>query len=234
VLISSTEPPQLRALGRSSLVPEQYGADILWLSRLGLVGVQRKEMPGDFLASVSDGRLANQVGRMQGLDVRVLVLEGRPQWTTDGVLMADWGQTWTRSQHRKFLWSMRREGVWVEWSDQLMDTVELVKDLLAWTNKKNHVSLQRRPAARGAWGKASNREWQLHLLQSFDGIGPMQAGKLIDAFDGDVPLAWTVEGRELERVPGIGKKKAQKMVEAIGVIRDVGGEVVKNGKGVVA
>lgn len=227
MLISPTEPAPLRAIGRTSMVPERFGCDILWPSRLGLVGVQRKEMPGDFLSSVSDGRLANQVARMVGLGIKVLVLEGRPNWTSEGVLLNDWGQPWTRAQHRRFLWSMRFQGVWVDWSDGLGDTIEVVQDMVVWSRKKDHRSLQRRPAARGAWGKANSREWQMHLLQSFDGIGPVQAEKIIDSFEGAVPLAWTVDEKELEMVPGIGKKKAQRMVDAIGVIRDVGGVVDK-------
>lgn len=206
--------------------PEHFGADVLWLSRLGLVGVQRKEI-SDFLASVMDGRLSQQVAQMQGLDIRVLALEGRLHWTTDGTLVSTWGQTWTKRQHRSFLWSMRHAGVWVDWTDGLSDTIDLVKDLELWSKKRDHTSLQKRPAARGDWGKPSSREWMIHFLQSFDGIGPVQAGRIIDSFEGQVPLAWTVDQKELEMVPGIGKKKAENMIKRIGVIRDLGGIVDK-------
>lgn len=225
MLVSSTESPLFRALGRSTTTPERYGVDALWLCRMGMVGVQRKEI-ADFLASVTDGRLSKEVGQMQSLDVKVLVLEGRPQWTVDGVLLNEWGQAWTKQQHRAFLWSMRMAGVWVEWSESLPDTIEVVKELEHWSKKAKHQSLMRRTGpAKGAWGKRGNRAWAIHLLEGFDGIGPTQAERILDAFDGAVPLAWTVDERELLQVPGLGKVKVQKMVDAIGVIRDVGGEV---------
>lgn len=223
-IVAPTEPAQLKALGRVSLTPERFGADVLFASRLGTVGVQRKAMPGDFLASVTDGRLSKEVSQLQTLDLRVLVLEGRPTWTVDGELVNPWGQTWTRSQHRRFLWSMRLSGVWVEWSDDVRDTCAVIEDLRAWTAKAKHGSLMRRPGVKGAWGKPTSREWQTHLLESFDGVGADLAGRIIDKFGG-APLAWTVGVDDLMRVHGVGKVKARRMVGALEKTDKVDGAV---------
>lgn len=213
-LVAPSEPPLLKTLGRVSQRPEHFGSDVLWASApVGTVGVQRKTVQ-DFLASVTDGRLSKEVSQLQVLDLRVLIIEGRPTWTVDGELVNTYGQRWTRSQHRRFLWSMRASGVWVDWSDDLADTVGMVRDLEEWTRKAKHGSLMRRPGAKGAWGKATTREWGVHFLQGFDGIGADTAGAIWDRFGG-LPLAWQVDERELMRVHGVGKVRAHKMVESL-------------------
>src|SRR5512139_620381 len=97
MMIAPTEPAALRALGTVKLTPERFGVDIMWGSTVtGLCGIQRKEI-SDFFASMTDGRLAKERAQMQGLDLRVLVIEGRPMWTTEGVLVSRFGPEVSRS-----------------------------------------------------------------------------------------------------------------------------------------
>ena len=63
-LVSPTEPPYVKRLGRTSSIPELYGADVLWESgRAGKVGVQRKAY-ADLVDSVYDGRLGSGESRI--------------------------------------------------------------------------------------------------------------------------------------------------------------------------
>ena len=87
MLISPTEPTPLKALGKVSSLSEKYGADILMLVKDIRVGVQRKLFPNDLMASLADGRLYDQIRKMSELNHAVVVLEGRGEWTTEGVLM---------------------------------------------------------------------------------------------------------------------------------------------------
>lgn len=216
MLVSPAERhPSLRALGRTSSIPERYGADFLWAGRCGSIGVQRKEFPGDFLSSVSDGRLAKEIGQLQALDLRVLMLEGDGSWTVDGNLVSSWGQAWTREQHRKFLWSVQKAGVWVERTADVEDTVRAIRWLVEWGWKSKHQSVMRRPSAKGGWGKPSSRELGVHVLQSFEGIGPEVAERIWEHFGG-LPLAWTVTVEEMMGVKGVGVKRARKLVEVLG------------------
>jgi ERCC4-type nuclease len=80
-----------------------------------------------------------------------------------------------------------------------------------WARKDRHQSLDRRPTVRGAWGKPDSREWGSHLLQSFDGVGPELAGRIIDHF-GRPPVGWLVTAEDLAGVAGIGKQKAKKLI----------------------
>ena len=67
MLISPTEPPELKALGKLSLLTEKHGADVLIMPHAsweGMLGVQRKELK-DLLASMSDGRFGEQMMKLK-------------------------------------------------------------------------------------------------------------------------------------------------------------------------
>lgn len=228
MLIAPTEAqhPALRALGRVSSTPERCGVDFLFATRAtGTVGIQRKAFPADFLASINDGRLSKEVAQMQVLDVRVLLVEGRGTWTTDGKLIARWGQHWTRAQHRSFLWSMRAAGVWVEWSDDVEDTARVVRGLETWARKAKHTSLARRPGAKGAWGKPTNREYLIHLVMGLPGVGPELAERIVDTLG--MPFGWAVTVDDLVRVHGIGRKKAEQIYACLEPVREARLEPVR-------
>lgn len=150
------------------------------------------------------------------LDVRVVVIEGRPQWTMDGLMMADRQSQWTIAQHRSMVWSLMARGIWVDYTDSLADTAVWLHMFEKWLGKPKHVALDRRPGAVGAWGKPDQREYGVHLLQGLPGVGPELAGRIWDEFGG-VPWGWTVDESQLTAVPGIGPKRAQEMLRAIGM-----------------
>lgn len=216
ILIAPTEPPALKRIGVSSSAPEQYGVDVMWAVTEGLCGVQRKEL-GDLVSSMQDGRLAKEIAQMQDkLQVAAVMVEGRGQWGVDGALLKGFGPEVNRQQVRNFLYSIRLKGVWVEFTDDLNDTISAVRGLKRWTEKPTHDSLLKRPGPGGTsdWGKVTRREWAVHLLCGFDGIGVGMAQSIIDHFDG-VPLQWEVTKEELMEVPGIGKGRAEKLMKAL-------------------
>jgi ERCC4-type nuclease len=214
MLVAPTEPASLRALGKVSLVPEQYGCDFLFSSPVfGLVGVQRKELK-DFVASVQDGRLAKELGQMKQLGLALLVLEGSVKWTNDGLLTLTHTQ-WGVSQHLGTIWSIQLSGCWVTTTTTAAETSTLISAFMRWTSKPRHTGMQSRVSPQGdEWGKVGNREWAMHLLQGFRGIGPIQAGAIIDHFGG-VPLTWTVGALDLMEIPGIGQKRAEALLDAV-------------------
>ena len=206
MMIAPSEPPALRALGSTKLLPERFGADVMWGSAAaGLVGVQRKEFPGDFVASLEDGRLATQRIQMLALDIRVLVLEGRGTWTTEGQLVSNYGPPLSRSAFRRYLCSVQAGGVWVQTTDSLDDTIAFVHDLEAWSRKRQHQSAAHRPGPKGdRWGRVTPRHRQLHLIQGIEGVGPELAGRILDELG--MPFGLRVTAEDLKRVHGVGKK----------------------------
>jgi ERCC4-type nuclease len=177
----------------------------------------------DLIASVQDGRLAEEVQRMRAcgrLDVQVVLVEGRPNWTIDGVLLGrGFGAQWTVAQHRGLLWSVRDMGVWVDTTDDLADTANWLTMFDRWCAKDRHYALIRRPGAVSAWGKPDNREYGIHLLQGLPGVGPEIAERIWDKYG--VPWAWTISESELKEVEGIGVKKATMMLSMLNGSREI-------------
>lgn len=217
-LVAPTEPDIIKALGVVSAVPERNGCDVLFtVARHGLVGIQRKEM-SDLLSSVADGRLGMEITQMETspISIGVLMIEGTPNWSTDGVLL-DRYHHWTRLQHRNLLRSVAERGIWVEHTDNVYDTVAAIESLKSWAEKANHDSLRRRPkpsSTASGWGKATDADFAAHVVQSVPGLGPAKARLVIEHF-GRVPIAWTVTEAELLAVPGIGRGMVKKMMTAI-------------------
>ena len=214
ILVSPTEPTALRNRPRwyTSSLPERNGVDAFWAAQGKLWGVQRKEI-SDLLASRSDGRLEVELGQMKVLDVAVLVVEGRLRWTTDGELVDDWMQL-SRRQLRGMLWTVRNRGVWVEYTKDTNDTGELIEELMSWSQKDRHSGLRGRPGPQTNWGHVADKDWAVHLLTSFKGIGPGVAGQIYEHFSG-IPLTWDVTAEELMKVDGIGKVRAQALIAAL-------------------
>lgn len=216
MLVSPTEPRELKAIGKVSAIPERNGADFLIVGKNGRLGIQRKLFPQDLLASLADGRLYEQVHQMQVLDHRALILEGHGRWTMDGELL-DVRQFSRQALYGLFFTLAFEFGVQVFWVKDMKETTQVLRWLEAWFAKERHDSLRRRPGPKGdSWGKKGNREYACHLLQSFPGVGAGLASNIFDHF-GRAPLKWDVDGVEkLMEVPGIGKGKAEKMWEALG------------------
>lgn len=203
---------------RISNLPEKYGCDAIWRARGEWWGVQRKEV-SDFFNSVQDGRLAKEVGQMQGhVSIPIVCIEGKMSWTIGGELCGNgYGATVTKQQFHGMIFSMALKGVTTLFSDRAEGTAELIKNLAVWSQKENHNSLDRRPGPQTPWGRSDNMDWAKHLLQGFPGIGAGVAADIIKHF-GRVPLKWDITEKELLAVKGIGKERAKALLEAFNAI----------------
>lgn len=171
-------------------------------------GVQRKELK-DLIASLQDGRLAKEIAQMRQLDGgAIVIVEGRPRWSLDGMLLTT-NAKFSRSAFHGILWSIQSEGLWVTRTDDQDETIETINILHAYLRKDKHIALRRRPNPTSVWGKISNRDYALHLLQGLPSIGPELAERILDVLG--FPFTWrdgiTIE--RLQQVPGIGPKRAQ-------------------------
>lgn len=207
MLVSPTEPRELRALGTVSAVPELYGVDFLtWGATTGKVGVQRKEV-ADFVASLRDDRLGKEVAQARSLDIRMLIVEGRIEWTNDGTLL-DTRSPLTRAQYLATLWSLQSEGWWITCTSSTTETTESLLLFTRWVAKAKHSTLTARNGPpRNMYGTRGSEDWQCHVLQSFPGIGYERARSVVEYYGG-LPLAWT---GTLSDVPGIGKKTSERL-----------------------
>ena len=202
------------------MIPENHGADFLIAARKRRIGIQRKQFPGDLLASLNDSRLYNQIPYLQELDHALLVIEGHGRWTEDGELIADKYHRFTMQQMHGLLFTVMFEyGIPTMWVKDMDETAKVLVRLEEWANKAKHMSLRSRTGpGKTSFGQTSQRHLAQHLLQGFPGVGPELAGRVVDHFEG-VPLAWTHSIEELMEVEGVGLKKAQGMISALDAVK---------------
>lgn len=212
-LVAPTEPDEIKVLGTVSSVPEAVGCDILWSAPMGLCGVQRKQL-NDLIASVRDQRLGKELEQMQKLAMKGLIVEGAPQWTRDGSLLAQHTK-WSQKQHRGVLMSAQLRGVIVLTTRDHLETLDAVVQMEEWSRKEEKVSsLLYRGNGKDEWGDLSHRATAVHFMSGLEGVGIELAGRIFDAF-GCVPLGWTVSREDLLTVKGIGKKKVDSLLRVL-------------------
>lgn len=202
-----------RILTISNLLPENYGADVLAFTSNGKLAVQRKAFPDDFLASKADGRLAREVSLLQHTECPVLILEGSPDWTSDGHLLQERVTQWTKTRFRNMFRTIRRiYNIDVEVSADIQETASIILEWVEWLGKNDHVSMMVRPKQIGSnsWGVSSEEDFSRFILQGFPGVGIRLATELYRTFN-RIPLQWSYSKEELGKVPGIGKKRVDRL-----------------------
>jgi len=214
LLISPTEPKEFRQLGVYSSVPERYGVDFFIPSPVfGRVGVQRKEI-GDLVASIGDGRVEREVWQQKELSQAIWLIEGRVEWTTDGLLLSSaTRQRYTRSMHLGVLLSLQSYGCWILSSQSLADSIVLLSSLNRWLMKEKHGSLLRRPTAKGQVG-GDLTDKRIHVMQGFDRVGYERARDIVEWCKG-LPFQMR-EGVDLTDIPGIGLGVVEAIEKVIG------------------
>jgi ERCC4-type nuclease len=214
ILVSASEPQELRALGVVSSIPERWGADVV-VPGTRMVALQRKTID-DLLASLADGRLERELALLRKSGCGALLVEGRPQWSADGLLEMG-RRRFTVRQWWGVLWSAALvHGLAVVQTGSLRETADCVRCLERWLPCREHRGLTVRPTpnATSAWGHATDRDWARHLLQSFPGVGPVLADAIYDRF-GRAPLRWDATREELGAVDGVGPRRLAMLWEAL-------------------
>ena len=220
LIISPTEPLALRVLGITDLLPEEYGADYLFSARSGLVVVQRKSFT-DLIASLRDGRLARELPAMRQADHPILLVEGRPLWTDQGMLISV-DRPYHRTEWYGFCLSVQHEyNISMVLTDDINDTAAWMRHAPTWFDKPEHLSLLARPKPVDNLGNMAARDFGINLLQSFPGFGPKVASNVYDHF-GRVPIRSDTTAKELQQISGVGKVRAQSFISLLG--GDLGGK----------
>lgn len=214
IFVDSTEPEKLVALGQSSAFPRSYGADLLKSTPNGLAAIQRKEFPGDFLSSISDGRMADLLPKLGRATFPLMILEGRPKWTSENMLQAH--AEFTKSQFYGFLYSLQvRHGIpWIL-TDNLDHTREAAIHFFAWCSKDHSKpsSLERRP---GPSKFCPDKQWAVHFLQGLPGVGPGLARDLLDHF-GNIRGVLAASRDDLLKCKGMGRGRVDRIMQVLAV-----------------
>lgn len=234
LFVSSHEPPVVRKLIpiKEGEVdhdpwPEDYGLDFAWITPFGHAGIQRKQFPADFLASSSDERLAREVLQMGDVTFKMIILEGKASWGTDGMLQCgQYAGGIHRHRFEAMMWSIQSfRRIPFMWTGSISETIATVKSFYKWSMKEEHtqfcsqveypktvvqngVTLQVMPD--GSKVKMDWREW---VLMHLPGINQKLARNILK--HEPEPLRWWADGEKLEDVPLIGPGRASKMRAAL-------------------
>lgn len=198
IFISPTERSPFKEIGLSSLISEHYGCDFLISHNEQFVGVQRKKFPADLCASLSDGRLAEQIAKMASLSKKIVILEGHPRFSSEGKLIARRYNMTSAQLTGITLGLMLSHDIHVIWTSCDKETVSVLLSLDRYLSKSNHGSL----LAASNPGQNKPIQWyRSAMLQQIPGISTVKADSILEYFGG-LPLR--VSG-DISAVSGIGK-----------------------------
>lgn len=220
IYVSGAErPPELRALGPTSNLPEEFGVDFMWATPTGMVGFQRKAFPGDLLASLNDGRLGKELAQMKALTVAGLILEGRPMFSEWGDLLFSYGSM-TQAQIVNLQYSlMVNHGLVLLWTETPAETAKTLQTLYAYSSIGKESSLMKR-VDKSKWGKSDAQDFATFLVESVPGVGHDKARKIVRAYGGGLPVKWHGTREKLLEIDGIGPKTADSIIAAFGGLAD--------------
>ncbi len=169
----------------------------------GDIVVERKSAP-DFAKSLFDGRLFEQAARLadsyplvvyivEGDPLRLKRYRGRINQLTSAIitLMIDF--------NARVIYSLGERHTAYIIASMAKRTVQ---------SGRRGVVIHKKPRL------TSPREWQLYILQSFPGIGPKTAERILEHF-GSIEAFVNASKAEIAKIPGIGEKKAEQIKRII-------------------
>lgn len=162
------------------------------------IAVERKSA-GDFARSLFDGRLFDQAKRLaEHYPVVVYVVEGNPlrlyRYRNRVKQLTAAITTLVVDFNARVIYS---EGPW--------HTAMIIESLAKRASReRRQVVLHKKPRL------SSIRDWQLYIVESFPGIGPKTAERILEEF-GTIERFVNAGIVELSRIPGIGEKKAEEI-----------------------
>jgi len=206
VLITTNEPQSIKDLFVDSIeVPMNF--DMKLYTESGTVGMERKKVPSDLLASVEDGRLRREIIAMKAeCDHRMVILHGVMKFDKHGMLMSGKRQLrWSRTGIRNLIRTMEwMEGCFVENAVNDDDLVALVLTLQDYLDKQKHYSLKGRPGVQKSWLVPTKDEKYIHFYDGLPGIAPVRARMLLQAFPHPLDL-FQANIEQISDIRGFGK-----------------------------
>ena len=212
LIITTNEPKEIIDLFPGSMtMPMDF--DMLIKTTLGTVPIERKKVPGDLLASVSDGRLLRELIAMRGISqYYIVLLHGNIIYRRDGSvhMLGNKGRNWTKKGVRNLLRSLQFcEGAFLEYAETDEELIQVIKELQEYFNQQ-HLSLRHRPSIQSNWILPTRREKVMYFFQGLPGISTIRARALEERFPSPLNLYQaTIE--EIDDIPKFGKELATRI-----------------------
>ena len=210
-LLTTNEPHKIKELFKDMSVETPMDFDMLLYTRHGTVGIERKDVPGDLIASVTDGRLQKELLVMrEQTDFQVILFHGRFVFR-QGLLVTPGsrvGRSWTERGIRNLKRTLEHvEGLYIEQAETDDELVERVKEIQTYFDELHHLSLKKRPQLESNWYVTTRQEKVRYFYAGLPGISTIRAKALEGKYPNPIDIyAVTVE--DLMSIEGIGEKTA--------------------------
>ena len=206
-LIVPNEPRNIKLL-LHDLIECPQGYDICLFTNIGKVGIERKKIPSDLIASIEDGRLGREILAMrEECKVMIILLHGVMRYNENGTLRL--GRRTSYRWNEKGIRNIRRtlefvEGCYIETARNDKELVNVVNEIQDYLNEKDHFSTKGRLPIKSDWIKSTYYERVRYWMDGLPGVGARGAILLTDRFLTPMSLFQaTIE--EIDEVPHIGK-----------------------------
>lgn len=166
--------------------------------------VERKTA-ADFINSLYDGRLFDQVSRMsEAYDNPILVVEG------------DFAKTWENFKHKNAIFGALASlsldfNVKIFYTHTREDTARLILALARRSGKSRkglRFVIHKKPPLEKV------EDWQLYVVQSLPNVGPKLALRLLEKFGSPIRV-FNASIADLSKVEGLGVKRAERIFELL-------------------
>ena len=225
VLVNSGELELAEALGDNGFsLP--LNCDAMLITKRGYIPVERKHFPGDFLASVTDGRLASQCSEMRQISpFPIIIKEGHGQFDIQGNLILNRKPSrWTRKGINNLRRSLEyMERCFIEETEGVKDTADRLLELQEYFDNPKHISLRARPPLDTEWLVPSSTEKYMYWLQGFPGIKVSRAKTISDKYPNPTDFLSDIygvrlgepNGEKLKEINRFGDKLVNGIVELL-------------------
>jgi Fanconi anemia group M protein len=199
VVADDRENSVAKELSRQELKVTKKRLDVADFIVSDRTGVERKRTD-DFVDSIVDGRLFEQVRELQQFDNPVLIVEGENLYTHRDVDPA---------AIRGALSSLALDyQIPILWTEDEKDTVETLKSMAVREQEQEDREIQ----VRGTKSGMNPDEVQEFIVAGIPDVNTKIAERLLKKF-GTVRKVFTAEKGELKHVEGVGEKTAEKIVK---------------------
>ena len=210
VLITTNEPKKIKELFEDRVeLPMSF--DMMLYTESGKVGIERKQCPGDLLSSVSDGRLNREILSMrEECNVSIVLLHGTIRYNRNDTVKLGKRTSyhWTKKGMENLFRTIQYvEGCYLEHAKNSNELVQVVQDLQAYFDKKEHNSLKSRSRIQTNWLVPSRDERVVYFYSGLPGLGITGARKLYERFPSPMQL-YSASVEEICEISRMGKSVA--------------------------
>ena len=201
VVADDRENSIAKELSRSDIKVDKQRLDVADFIVSDRTGIERKEA-ADFVDSIVDNRLFNQIQEIQQFDQPLIIIEGKNLYHH-----RDISPEAIRGALSSIALDYRTPIIWTQDED---DTAETLKSLA----KREQKDKDRQVQVRGTKSGMTPEETMEFIVSGIPDVNTKIAERLLEQF-GSVREIFTATEEQLQEVEGIGEKTADKIVDYV-------------------